>query len=413
MRCRICSDDIEKPFLSLGNMPLSNSLVVYPYIEQENYYPLDIYLCKKCYFIQTPDFSLAKKIFSEGYPYFSSYSETWLHHCKNYVEMMIDKYKYNKNSTVIEIGSNDGALLQYFKNYDVNILGIEPVEIAANNAIKKNIPTNIKYFDKQYAHKILKDGVSADLIIGNNVLAHNPDLHNFVEGLKTILKPNGIITIEFPYLLNLIKQNQFDTIYHEHFSYFSLFSVRKLFQIHDMTIFNADEIPTHGGSIRIYIKHKNDNTKNNTLSNISDLIKRETELYSPATYIEFNNRIKLIKRELLKILINIKEGNKRIVAYGAPAKGNTLLNYCGIGTDFIDYAVDLNSYKQGKYLPGTHIPINHPNIINEDKPDYILILPWNIKDEIMHQLEYTKEWKCKFIIPIPVPYIIDTNNICI
>lgn len=416
MKCRICDKEIDKPFLSLGNMPLSNSLVTDPLLE-EKYYPLDVYLCPECYFIQTPEFDTAsaKAIFSEGYPYFSSYSETWLNHCKNYVDMIMDRYlknldKENESSLVIEIGSNDGHLLQYFKPYNVKVLGIEPAGSVANAAIKRNVPTDIKYFDREYAINYIKNGnKKADLIIGNNVLPHNPNLHDFVEGLKIVLKENGIITIEFPYLLNLIQQNQFDTIYHEHFSYFSLFSVIRLFQRHRLIIFDVEEIPTHGGSLRIYVKHKENSTIQNT-NNISNLIKKENRLYNVKTYIDFGDTIKLIKMDLIKILMGLKKENKRIVGYGAPAKGNILLNYCriyhGIGDNILDYTVDMNPYKQGKYLPGSHIPIKSVDVIKDDKPDYVLILPWNLKDEIMHQLEYTREWGCMFIIPIPMPYII-------
>lgn len=404
MRCRICYKKIEKPFLSLGNMPLSNSLVIDPLI-REQYYPLDIYLCPECHMIQTPEFELAKNIFSSDYPYFSSYSETWLEHCRNYVDMIMEKYKYNKDSLIIEIGSNDGYLLQYFKEYNVSILGIEPVESVAITAIKKKIPTDIEYFDRNYATKLIKDKNKANLIIGNNVLAHNPDLHDFVEGLKCLLKQDGIVTMEFPYLLNIIRENQFDTIYHEHFSYFSFYATKKLFQRHGFIIFDVEELSTHGGSIRIYICHMDDTTKKIT-DNVYNLLKKEQELYNSDIYNDFKDRINLIKRKLLKLLIDIKEDNKKIVGYGAPAKGNTLLNYCGIGTDFIDYTVDISPHKQKKFMPGSHIPIRHPDIIKEDRPDYIIIFPWNIKNEIMSQLDYIKQWDGKFIIPIPEPIII-------
>lgn len=404
MECRICYKKIEKPFLSLGNMPLSNSLIIDP-SAIEQYYPLDAYVCPDCFLVQSPEFGLAKNIFSAGYPYFSSYSETWLEHCKNYVDMMVNKHGYNANSFVVEIGSNDGYLLQYFKKYDIPILGIEPAESVAITAIKKKIPTDIEYFDRNYAIKMAKDGKQADLIIGNNVLAHNPNLHDFIEGLKYLLKPDGIITMEFPFLLNLIRQNQFDTIYHEHFSYFSLFAVRKLFQRHGFVIYDVDEISTHGGSLRIYVKHIDDSTK--PLSdNVANLLNRENELYNIKTYNNFNNKVSSIKRNLLKILIRLKEENKRIVGYGAPAKGNTLLNYCGIGTDFVDYVVDANPYKQRKFMPGSHIPIMYPDKIKEDKPDYVIVLPWNIKEEIMSNIGYIREWGGKFIVPIPEPMII-------
>ncbi len=404
MECRICYKKIDKPFISLGNMPLSNSLIIDPRIV-EQYYPLDAYVCPDCFLVQSPEFGLAKNIFSAGYPYFSSYSETWLKHCKDYVDTMIEKYGYDTNSFVAEIGSNDGYLLQYFKEYNIPILGIEPAESVAITAIKKKIPTDIEYFDTNYAKKMAKEGKQADLIIGNNVLAHNPNLHDFVEGLKHMLKPYGIITMEFPFLLNLVEHNQFDTIYHEHFSYFSLYAARKLFQRHGFVIFDVEEIPTHGGSIRIYVKHIEDDKK--PLSdNVNNLTKKENDLYNIDTYNNFNNKVLLIKRELLKLLIGLKDDNKTIIGYGAPAKGNTLLNYCGIGTDFIDYVVDANPYKQGKFTPGSHIPIINPDKIKEDKPDYVIILPWNIKEEIINSIGYIKEWGGKFIIPIPKPIIV-------
>lgn len=403
MKCRICNKDLEKPFLSLGNMPLSNSLVTDPFI-QEKYYPLDVYLCQDCCMIQTPEFELAKNIFSTFYPYFSSYSDTWLKHCKNYVDMMMSKYNYDKNSLVIEIGSNDGYLLQYFKEYGVKILGIESSESVAITAIKKNIPTDIEYFDKNYAIKMTKDGNIADLIIANNVLAHNPDLHDFVEGLKHILKPEGVITIEFPHLLNLIQKCEFDSIYAEHFSYFSLYAVRKLFKIHDLIIYDVEEIPTHGGSLRIYAKH---DTGIGISTNIKTILEREKKELIIDSYNSFESSIKTIKEDLIKLLTKLKSENKKIIGYGAAAKAATLLNYCEIGTGLIDYIADLNPIKQGKFMPGSHVPIVNSDKIKDDKPDVIVIFAWNIKDEIMKQLDYIKkEWNGEFIIPIPKPIII-------
>lgn len=407
MKCRSCGNNLEVPFLSLGNSPLANS-----YVRKENlfdieqYYPLDIFICKNCYLVQIDKFIPELVIFSPDYAYFSSYSTTMLRHCKNYVDMMMKRFNYNKDSFIIEIGSNDGYLLQYFKehNNSIPILGIEPAADAAKMAIDKGIHTDITFFNIDYAQKMKN---KADLIIGNNVLAHNPDLNNFVEGLRKVLKSEGIITIEVPFLLELIRNNEFDTLYHEHFNYFSFFSLRKLFSDHQLEIFDVEEIAIHGGSIRIYVKHR-DNIHINNSNNVSKLIRKETELYVTKTYIDFVDRIRQIKRDTLKILIDIKNQNKKIVGYGAPAKGNTFLNYCGIRHDdgLIEYVVDMNPAKQGKYLPGSHIPILHPDKIKEDRPDYILILPWNIKEEIMSQLEYVKEWGCKFIISIPNPIII-------
>lgn len=385
-------------------MPLSNALVD-NVLTIEQYYPLDIYVCSECYLVQIPEYESAINIFSSKYVYYSSYSETWLSHCRNYVDMMIDRYGYDNNSLIVEIGSNDGYLLQYFKDNNIPIFGIDPARTIADIAVKKGIPTDAAYFNEHYSLDMIRNNKMADLIIGNNVLAHNPDLHSFVQGMKNILKPGGIITMEFPYLFNLMRQNQFDTIYHEHFSYFSLYSVIKLFDRHRLVIFDVEEVPTHGGSLRIYIRHIDDTTKSTT-DNVRNMLEKEAELHHVDTYNDFHNKTELIKRNLLEILIKLKNENKKIVGYGAPAKGNTLLNYCGIRTDFIDYTVDASPLKQGLFMAGSHIPIKHPDAIKEDKPDYVLIFPWNIKDEIIDQLSYTKQWNCRFIIPIPVPRII-------
>lgn len=407
MKCRICNIEIENPFLSLGKMPLSNSLVSNLY-EEEIKYPLDIYYCSECHFVQTPEFESGRKIFSEGYPYFSSYSTMWMDHCKNYVDKIIKKLNINRNSLVVEIGSNDGSLLEHFKNKNVPVLGIEPVTTAAMIAIDKNVPTQIEYFDTKLAIQMRDSGNIADLIVGNNILAHNPNLHDFVEGLKILLNSEGVITIEFPHLLNLIELNQFDTIYHEHYSYFSLYSVIKLFNMHELEIINVEEIPTHGGSLRIYTKHSDDITDSDISNNVFAVLTKEISLRNKSTYENFHVKVELVRKNLLNMLEKLKIDGKKVTGYGAPAKGATLLNYCNIGTDLIEYTVDLNSYKQGKYLPGSHIPIKHPSTIKESRPDYILILPWNIKEEIMNQLDYTKQWNCKFIVPIPEPIIIDS-----
>jgi len=403
IKCRICNNELVEAFLSLGNSPLSNAYLSKDDLNQmEAYYPLDVYVCGKCFLVQVEEVKSAKDIFSSDYAYFSSFSESWLQHCKNYTQMMIERFGLNKDSFVVEIASNDGYLLQYFKQHNIPILGIEPAVNAAQAAIKKGIPTDIKFFNTSYARKMRKNGKLADLIIGNNVLAHNPNLNDFVEGLRIPLKSVGIITMEFPHLLRLIEENQFDTIYHEHFSYFSFHAVEKLFASHNLVIFDVEEIPTHGGSLRIYAKHKGDKSK--TVTNcVEDLLKKEEAfgLFDLKTYYNFGKKVEVTKRKLLQFLIQAKNEGKRIVGYGAPAKGNTLLNYCGIRTDFLDYTVDLSPYKQNKYLPGTHIPIKHPNKIKENKPDYVLILPWNIKDEIIEQMSFIREWGGKFVVPIP------------
>lgn len=402
-KCRACNTNLEEPFLSLGNSPLSNSYLTKDDLHNmEPYYPLELYLCPKCHLVQLEEFETAKNIFSSEYAYFSSYSDTWLQHCKSFTEMMIHRFGFNKKSYVMEIASNDGYLLQYFKQHDIPVRGIEPASNTARVAIENGIPTDITFFDVPYANKIRSSGKLPDLIIGNNVLAHNPNLIDFVKGLKIALKSDGIITMEFPHLLKMIEGNQFDTIYHEHFSYFSLYTVQQLFTSYDLEIFDVEEVLTHGGSLRIYAKHKEDISKP-IEENVRNLLNKEESagVFNPEFYTEFNEKVKLTKRKLLQFLIQAKTEGKKIVGYGAPAKGNTLLNYCGIRTDFLDYTVDRSPHKQNKYLPGTHIPIKNPDKIKEDKPDYVLILPWNLKDEIMEQMSYIREWGGKFIVPIP------------
>jgi len=403
VNCRLCYGKLNKSFLSLGNSPLSNAYLSENDLNQkEYYYPIEIYVCEKCYLVQLEEFETTENIFSSDYAYFSSYSESWLRHCKKYTEMMLNRFRFNQNSFIVEIASNDGYLLQYFKQRGIPVLGIEPASNTAEVAIKKGIPTDITFFDTLYAKKMKEVGKLADLIIGNNVLAHNPNLNDFVEGLKIALKSNGIVTMEFPHLLKLIEYNQFDTIYHEHFSYLSFYVVQKLFASHNLELFDVEEIPTHGGSLRIYAKHKEDDS--NTITNrVRDLLAKEESLglLDLKTYYGFGKKVEATKRKLLQFLIQAKNEGKKIVGYGAPAKGNTLLNYCGIRTDFLEYTVDLSPHKQNKCLPGTHIPIKHPDKIKEDKPDYILILPWNIKDEIMEQMNFVREWEGKFIVPIP------------
>lgn len=406
--CRNCNNELKYIFLSLGNSPLANSyLSEYDLHKKEEFYPLEVYTCDKCFLTQLEEFEKPENIFT-NYPYFASFSDSWLKHCERYVNMVIERFDIDKNSFVVEIASNDGYLLQYFKQHNISILGIESAANVADYAIKKGIPTNITFFNTLYARKMKEENKLADLVIGNNILAHNPDLNDFVEGLKIILKPNGIITMEFPHLLKIIEENQFDTIYHEHYSYLSFYIVQRLFDYHKLTVFDVEEIPTHGGSIRIYCKHKNDRSKIIT-NRVYDLLEKEKSagLLDINTYYNFGKKVESTKRKLLQLLIQIKNEGQKIVGYGAPAKGNTLLNYCGIRTDFIDYTVDRNPYKQNKYLPGTHIPIKDPDYIRQDRPDYVLILPWNIKEEIMNNTNYIYEWGGKFIIPIPEVMIVD------
>jgi 2-polyprenyl-3-methyl-5-hydroxy-6-metoxy-1,4-benzoquinol methylase len=399
--CRFCSNLLKHTFVDLGMSPLSNAYLKLDSINKaEKFYPLHAYVCENCFLVQLEEFETPDHIFSD-YAYFSSYSETWLRHAENYTELMTERFGLNENSQVIEIASNDGYLLQYFQKQNIPVLGIEPAANVAKVAEEKGIPSLVKFFGVSTAQELVNQGIQADLLLGNNVLAHVPDLNDFVAGMKIVLKPNGILTMEFPHVLQLILQNQFDTIYHEHFSYFSFLTVEKVFATHGLTLFDVEELPTHGGSLRIYGQH-NDGKK--PISDRVSLLKskeRKAGLEQLETYLGFGDKVKSIKCDLLSFLIDAKKQGKSIVGYGAPAKGNTLLNYCGIRTDLIDYVVDRSPHKQGLFLPGTHIPIYHPDKIRETKPDYLLILPWNLKDEIMGQMADIREWGGKFIVPIP------------
>jgi 2-polyprenyl-3-methyl-5-hydroxy-6-metoxy-1,4-benzoquinol methylase len=377
----------------------------------EPFYPLHTYVCDNCFLVQLEEYVAPKEIFSE-YAYFSSYSEAWLEHAKNYVAMITDKLELNESSQIVEVASNDGYLLQYFVQRRIPVLGVEPAANIAEVAIKKGIPTVVEFFGLKTARELATNKKHADLLIGNNVLAQVPNLNEFVESMKLLLKPTGVINMEFPHLMKLIDGNQFDTIYHEHFSYFSFITVEKVFAAHGLTIFDVEELPTHGGSLRIYGRNTEDTSKPVTPQVAKMRAREEAEGFTDLkTYFFFYEKVKETKRNLLDFLINLKRRKKSIVGYGAPGKGNTLLNYCGIRSDFLDYTVDRNPYKQGKFLPGTHIPILHPNKIEETKPDYVLILPWNIKEEIMNQLSYISNWNGRFIIPIPKVSLYDARGI--
>ena len=351
--------------------------------------------------MQLEEFESPKNIFTD-YAYFSSYSQTWLKHCQNYTNQIISRFKLDSNKNVIEIASNDGYLLKYFKKANIPVLGIEPAVNVAQAAEASGVPTIKKFFDSELAKQLSTENEKADLLICNNVLAHVPNLNEFIAGLKILLKPEGVITLEFPSLNKLIELNQFDTIYHEHFSYFSCLTVEKIFSHHGLSLFDIDELNTHGGSFRIYIQHQ-ENTGNPISENVSriKLMEKNKGLDKLSSYLNFKKQVEKTKQQLYSFLTEMKKQGKTIAAYGAPAKGNTLLNYCNIGNDLIDYTVDLNPGKQGHFLPGTHIPIFHPEKIKDTKPDYILILPWNIKTEIMEQINFINSWGGKFIIPIP------------
>jgi len=375
--------------------------------EMERFYPLHVFVCSKCFLVQLDEFVSPEAIFAE-YAYFSSYSDTWLEHCRRYTEQMRDRCGLNAQSLVVELASNDGYLLQYFVEKRIPVLGIEPAANVAKIAEERGVPTVVKFFGKELGAELAAKGEQADLLVGNNVLAQVPDLRDFVSGMKILLKPRGVLTLEFPHLLSLMADNQFDTIYHEHFSYFSFLTAKQIFAEHGLVLFDVEELPTHGGSLRIFGRHTDDTSKAVTPRvSLLEAKERAAGLGKLDCYCFFAEKVKRAKRELLRCLIRAKEEGKSIVGYGAPGKGNTLLNYCGVGKDLIDYTVDRNPYKVGRFTPGTHIPIHHPDKIHETRPDYLLILPWNLKSEIMGQMSFVREWGGKFIIPIPEATICD------
>jgi SAM-dependent methyltransferase len=401
--CRACRTPLPAPFLSLGEQPLSNAYLTREGLNRaEPAYPLDVYHCERCHLVQLPEFEKAGNIFKEDYAYFSSYSTSWLEHCKQYAQMITTKLALNKSSFVLEVASNDGYLLQYFKAQDIPVLGIEPAAATAAAAIEKGIPTDVCFFDAPYARKLANSGRNADLIAGNNVLAHNPNLREFVEALSIALKPDGVITLEFPHLLEMMKNNQFDTIYHEHYSYLSLVPLIPLFDQFGLCIFDVEELHTHGGSLRVYAAHTGSAVCNKTAA-VDRVVcaERSLGLDGNEIYAGFGEKAQKVKTDLLEFLAQARESGRHVVGYGAPAKGNTLLNYCGIDSDLLSYTVDMNPHKQGMFLPGSHIPVYHPNRIRETKPDLVLILPWNIKNEIMEQISFIREWGARFVVAVP------------
>ena len=367
----------------------------------EPFYPLRAQVCSRCFLVQLDEYVSGEEIFTE-YAYFSSFSDSWLDHCRRYVEQMIPQLGLDAGSRVVEVASNDGYLLQYFVERGIPVLGVEPAANVAKVAVDRGVPTLVQFFGRATATAMASDGFAADLLLGNNVLAQVPDLNDFVAGLRLVLAPKGTITIEFPHLLRTIEGNQFDQIYHEHFCYFSLFAVERIFAAHGLMIFDVEELPTHGGSLRIYARHSTGEGRA-LFPRLLDLRRRELEagIDTLAYYTRFEDRVQETKRKLLEFLIGARRAGKRIVGYGAPGKGNTLLNYCGIRTDFIEFTVDKSPYKQGKFLPGTHIPIHHPDRLTEAKPDYVVILPWNLREEITAQLAFIRDWGGRFVVPIP------------
>ncbi len=403
MNCRFCQNKITHQFADLTNSPASNSYLTFEQLSKpEMFFPLKVMVCEKCFLVQIDEFKKSSDIFNDDYAYFSSYSSSWLNHCKKYTDTMLSKFGFNHNSLVIEVASNDGYLLQYFKEKNIPVLGIEPTSNTAAVAINKGISTVIDFFGVNLAKKLAAENKKADLLLGNNVLAHVPDIMDFVVGMKILLNEKGVITMEFPHLYQLILNNQFDTIYHEHYSYLSFTTVYNIFKAHQLSMFDVEEIPTHGGSLRIYAKHDLDNTKTIT-ANVVNLLEKEKNagLLDINYYLNFQPIIEKIKNDFWEFLIIQKKANKKLAAYGAAAKGNTLINYCGIKKDMIQFVVDANPAKQNRFLPASHIPVVTEEQIKKEKPDFIIILPWNIKDEIVSQLNYIKEWGGRFVIPIP------------
>ena len=400
--CRFCAAGLHHTFVDLGMSPLCETYINAGQLNQmEPFYPLHVYVCDHCFLVQLLEYVSPKEIFSD-YAYFSSYSDSWLKHAKAYVEMAVKRFDLGQNSQVVEIASNDGYLLQYFLDVGIPVLGIEPAANVAAVAKEKGISTIVSFFGESTARRLTADGRQADLLLGNNVLAHVPDINDFVKGMKILLKPHGVITMEFPHLMRLIEENQYDTIYHEHFSYFSFLTACKVFLAHGLTIFDVEELPTHGGSLRVFACHTGASDKP-IAHRVRDLQFREEAagFCRLETYLSFGSKVEATKRSLLAFLIEAKTEGKSIVGYGAPGKGNTLLNYCGIRRDFLDYTVDRNPYKHGKHTPGTHIPIFPPEKIGETRPDYIFILPWNLRNEIIQQLAYVREWGGQFVVPVP------------
>ncbi len=408
MQCRFCKTSLSHVFIDLINSPASNSFLTKEQLnEPETFYPLKIYTCPSCFLVQVDEYKKSDAIFNSDYVYFSSYSSSWLQHAKAYTEKMTRRFGLNHNSKVVEIASNDGYLLQYFHEKNIPVLGIEPTANTAEVAVKKGIETVVDFFGVKLAKELVSKNIAADLLLGNNVLAHVPDILDFTGGMKIILANEGVITMEFPHLMQLVDNNQFDTIYHEHFSYLSFGTVQKIFVSQGLELFDVEEIPTHGGSLRIYAKHVEDKSKTIT-DNVGKLLKKEADkgMNNIAFYNGFQAKAMKVKLDLTEFLIGAKRNNKKVAAYGAAAKGNTLLNYCGIKNDLIDYVADANPHKQNKWLPASHIPVVNEAHLKNDKPDYVIILPWNLKDEVMAQLSYIKQWGGAFVIPIPALQII-------
>jgi hypothetical protein len=406
--CRFCAAPLSTTFVDLGMSPPCQTHIEPDQLNHmERFYPLHAWVCDRCFLVQLEEYVSPDAIFSD-YAYFSSYSDSWVEHARRYCASMTERLRLGQRSLVMEIASNDGYLLQHFLAAGIPCRGIEPAANVAAAAVAKGIPTTVKFFGRNTATEVAREYGQPDLLLGNNVLAHVPDINDFVGGMKILLKQGGVITMEFPHLLQLMDENQFDTIYHEHFSYLSFATVEKIFAHHGLRLFDVDEIPTHGGSLRIYACHADDAARGNTPA-VERLRSHEIQrgLQKLATYADFEAKVKETKRKLLRFLIDVRDQGKTVVGYGAPGKGNTLLNYCGIRTDLLDYTVDRSPHKQGRYTPGTHIPILSPDKIRETRPDYVLLLPWNLQREITQNMAFIREWGGRFVLPIPSVRVLD------
>ena len=403
MQCRFCKTVLTNVFIDLVNSPASNSFLTKEQLsEPEIYFPLKVYTCHQCFLVQVDEYKKSDAIFDNNYVYFSSFSSSWLQHARKYTEMMTNRFGYNKNSLVIEVASNDGYLLQYFKEKEIPVLGIEPTANTAAAASEKGIDSVIDFFGVRLAKELVSKNIKADLLLGNNVLAHVPDILDFVGGMKIILNEEGVITMEFPHLMQLVDNNQFDTIYHEHFSYLSFYTVKQIFESLGLVIFDVEELSTHGGSLRVFAKHFEDSGKSIS-KNVANLLEKESVkgLMGLTYYDHFQQKAFKIKLDITSFLREQKRAGKKVAAYGAAAKGNTMLNYCGIKNDLIDFVVDANPNKQNKFLPGSHIAVVNELYLKVEKPDFVIIFPWNIKDEIIHQLSYIRDWGGKFVTAVP------------
>lgn len=401
LTCRFCDTPLRRVFVDLGMSPLSNAyLTESQLLDPEPFYPLKVFVCEACFLVQLPEFESPEKIFSD-YAYFSSVSDSWLRHCQHYADAMRRRLSLGPRSLVVEVASNDGYLLRFFRDAGVPVLGIEPAANVAEAAIAAGVPTVVRFFGARTADALAAEGRQADLLVGNNVLAHVPDINDFVAGLRRALKPSGILTLEFPHLMRLMEQRQFDTIYHEHFSYLSFTIVARLLAEHGLTVFDVEELPTHGGSLRVFAARTD--AEPEVQSAVSLLMQREADegFTRLDHYLGFDAQVATVKRDLLAFLIEARRSGRTVAGYGAAAKGNTLLNYCGIRADLLDYVADRSPHKQGKFLPGTHLPIVPPDHLRETRPAYVLILPWNLRAEIMEQLAYIREWGGRFVVPIP------------